>query len=210
MKNQIALLAAFMAAVAIILSLASDPDTKPITRELVTTDSEPIATTSTTTTTTTEPPAITTSSTAVLTTTTSATPPATTTTTTAAATTTSPPTTTPATTTTTTTAPAQPTTLQQQDQIWIDAYLAAGGSNLDTFLNVILVCESGGHPDPHAAISPTNDFGRGQINRAVWHDIVEGRYGIPFEQAMIRPDLNGDMSAYIEQVQGLTAWTCFR
>lgn len=171
----------------------------PTTTETNTTAAPETTTTSTSTTT--EAPTTTTSTTAAPTTTASTTAPPTTTT--AAP----DPTTTAA--LTTTAAPAAGS-LAEQDQIWIDAYLAGGGRNLETFLNVILPCESGGDPNPHGAVSPTNDFGRGQVNRAVWRSTVEDRYGLPFEQAMTTPALNGDMSAYIEQVQGLTAWTCFR
>ena len=210
MKQTLSILAAALAGLfLIVISSSSDPILGPIP------DQAPAATTTAAPTTTEQLARVLASTTTVSTTSTVAptTTVATTTTTAAPATTTtttSAPTTTAAPVTTTTAPAAQLTGLEQQDQIWIDAYLAGGGANLQTFLNVILPCESGGHPNPHGAISPTNDFGRGQVNRAVWHDTVEARYGIPFEQAMIQPELNGDMVAHIERVQGLAAWTCFR
>lgn len=106
--------------------------------------------------------------------------------------------------------PPPPGTNADLDAQWFAAYQAAGGRNTDIFRDIILPCESGGQPLPHIVVGPTDDWGRAQINRPTWKATFEDRYSVDFETNIVDPSLNGHFAAYIEQVQGLDAWTCYR
>lgn len=100
-----------------------------------------------------------------------------------------------------------------QDQAmaeWRMGYSLAGGQNLPAFESIILPCESGGEPDPDAAVGPTDDWGRAQINRPTWSVRFTELTGASFEENIGNPILNGFMAAHVESEQGLTAWTCWR
>lgn len=100
-----------------------------------------------------------------------------------------------------------------QDQAmaeWRMGYSLAGGQNLRAFESIILPCESGGEPDPDAAVGPTDDWGRAQINRPTWSARFTELTGASFEENIDNPILNGFMAAHVESEQGLTAWTCWR
>lgn len=93
---------------------------------------------------------------------------------------------------------------------WRIGYMLGGGQNLRSFESIILPCESGGELDPDAAVGPTDDWGRAQINRPTWSARFTELTGAPFEQHIGTPILNGFMAAHVEGEQGLTAWTCWR
>jgi len=95
---------------------------------------------------------------------------------------------------------------------WQIGYAIGGGENLRSFERVILPCESGGEDDPDAAIGPTDDWGRAQINRPTWSNRFEELTGVNFEDFSRQPLLNGYMAAKIEieHPSGLNAWTCWR
>lgn len=95
---------------------------------------------------------------------------------------------------------------------WTLGYDLGGGGNVGAFEHIILPCESGGEPDPDAAIGPTDDWGRAQINRPTWSDRFEELTGLTFEAHILDPVLNGYMAAVVEQEhsRGLNAWTCWR
>ncbi len=95
---------------------------------------------------------------------------------------------------------------------WVIGYTIGGGSSLDAFESIILPCESGGEPDPDAAVGPTDDWGRAQINRPTWSRRFTELTGVPFEEWIRDPMLNGYMAAVVEreQTNGLGAWTCWR
>lgn len=95
---------------------------------------------------------------------------------------------------------------------WAVGYRLGGGTNLRSFENVILPCESGGEPDPDVAIGPTDDWGRAQINRPTWSTRFEEVMGVDFETHILDPVFNGYMAAIVEQEhpRGLNAWTCWR
>lgn len=93
---------------------------------------------------------------------------------------------------------------------WRIGYLLGGGQNLRSFESIILPCESGGEPDPDAAVGPTDDWGRAQINRPTWSVRFTELTGAPFEENIGTPILNGFMAAHVESEQGLSAWTCWR
>jgi uncharacterized coiled-coil protein SlyX len=95
---------------------------------------------------------------------------------------------------------------------WRIGYAIGGGQNLSAFENIILPCESGGEIDPDAAIGPTDDWGRAQINRPTWKNRFEELTGFEFETWIREPILNGYMAAVVEEEQtnGLNAWTCWR
>lgn len=95
---------------------------------------------------------------------------------------------------------------------WRVGYAIGGGQNLRAFERVILPCESGGEDDPDAAIGPTDDWGRAQINRPTWSDRFEELTGASFEELVRQPLLNGYMAARVEveHSSGLNAWTCWR
>jgi hypothetical protein len=93
---------------------------------------------------------------------------------------------------------------------WRMGYSLAGGNNLRAFESIILPCESGGEADPDAAVGPTDDWGRAQINRPTWSVRFTELTGASFEENIDDPILNGFMAAHVESEQGLTAWTCWR
>ena len=93
---------------------------------------------------------------------------------------------------------------------WRIGYSIGGGQNLRAFETVILPCESGGEPDPDAAVGPTDDWGRAQINRPTWAARFRELTGAAFEDHIDAPILNGFMAAHVETEQGLSAWTCWR
>ena len=95
---------------------------------------------------------------------------------------------------------------------WRVGYRIGGGTNLSAFENVILPCESGGEIDPDAAVGPTDDWGRAQINRPTWKNRFEELTGLVFEDWIRDPLLNGYMAAVVEDEHssGLNAWTCWR
>lgn len=93
---------------------------------------------------------------------------------------------------------------------WRMGYSLAGGNNLRAFESIILPCESGGEADPDAAVGPTDDWGRAQINRPTWSVRFTELTGALFEENIHVPILNGFMAAHVESEQGLTAWTCWR
>ncbi len=95
---------------------------------------------------------------------------------------------------------------------WKIGYSIGGGQSLSAFENVILPCESGGEIDPDAAIGPTDDWGRAQINRPTWSRRFTQLTGVGFEDWIRDPMLNGFMAAVVEdeQTNGLGAWTCWR
>lgn len=93
---------------------------------------------------------------------------------------------------------------------WRIGYLLGGGQNLRSFESIILPCESGGEADPDAAVGPTDDWGRAQINRPTWSKRFTELTGAPFEEHIGKPILNGFMAAHVETEQGLNAWTCWR
>ena len=93
---------------------------------------------------------------------------------------------------------------------WRIGYSLGGGQNLTAFESVILPCESGGEPDPDAAVSPSDDWGRAQINRPTWAVRFRELTGAAFEDHIDTPILNGFMAAHVETEQGLSAWTCWR
>ncbi len=95
---------------------------------------------------------------------------------------------------------------------WRVGYRIGGGQNLSAFENVILPCESGGEIDPDAAVGPTDDWGRSQINRPTWKNRFEELTGLVFEDWIRDPLLNGYMAAVVEDEHssGLNAWTCWR
>lgn len=93
---------------------------------------------------------------------------------------------------------------------WRMGYLLGGGQNLRAFESIILPCESGGEPDPDAAVGPTDDWGRAQINRPTWSKRFTELTGAEFEDHISNPILNGFMAAHVETEQGLRAWTCWR
>jgi hypothetical protein len=94
--------------------------------------------------------------------------------------------------------------------LWRAGYVLGGGKQLSSFERVILPCESGGQPSPDAAVGPTDDWGRAQINRPTWKKRFEALTGANFEENITDPVLNGFMAAHVEQEQGLSAWTCWR
>ncbi len=102
------------------------------------------------------------------------------------------------------------TTEAEAQAAWDQGYALAGGSNLASFHSTILPCESGNQPNRDSVVGRTDDWGRAQINRPVWRTTFESMTGLTFEENIIRPALNGFMAGYIENVQGLTAWTCWR
>lgn len=93
---------------------------------------------------------------------------------------------------------------------WRIGYSLGGGQNLRAFETVILPCESGGEADPDAAVGPTDDWGRAQINRPTWAARFRELTGAAFEEHIDTPILNGFMAAHVETEQGLSAWTCWR
>ncbi len=93
---------------------------------------------------------------------------------------------------------------------WRMGYTLAGGTNLQAFESIILPCESGGEADPDAAVGPTDDWGRAQINRPTWSARFTELTGASFEENIDEPILNGFMAAHVESEQGLSAWTCWR
>lgn len=95
---------------------------------------------------------------------------------------------------------------------WKAGYAVGGGRNLAAFENIILPCESGGESNPDAAVGPTDDWGRAQINRPTWGARFEELTGASFEDHITDPVLNGYMAAVVEQEhgRGLNAWTCWR
>jgi len=93
---------------------------------------------------------------------------------------------------------------------WRIGYSLGGGQNVSAFESVILPCESGGEPDPDAAVGPTDDWGRAQINRPTWAVRFRELTGATFEDHIDKPILNGFMAAHVESEQGLSAWTCWR
>lgn len=93
---------------------------------------------------------------------------------------------------------------------WRMGYSLAGGKNLRSFETIILPCESGGEADPDAAVGPTDDWGRAQINRPTWSVRFTELTGASFEENIGTPILNGYMAAHVESEQGLSAWTCWR
>lgn len=93
---------------------------------------------------------------------------------------------------------------------WDRGYVLGGGGNLSSFHNTILPCESGGQANRDTVVGRTDDWGRAQINRPVWSSTFANMFGIGFETGVTQPVLNGFMAAHIEQVQGLSAWTCWR
>ena len=93
---------------------------------------------------------------------------------------------------------------------WDQGYILGGGGNLSSFHNTILPCESGGQADRDTVVGFTDDWGRAQINRPVWSSTFASMFGVAFETGVTQPVLNGFMAAHIEQVQGLSAWTCWR
>ncbi len=93
---------------------------------------------------------------------------------------------------------------------WRVGYRIGGGQNLAAFESTILPCESGGEPDPFAAIGRTDDWGRAQINRPTWRVRFAELTGLSFEEWILDPTLNGYMAAVVEREQGLNAWTCWR
>ena len=101
------------------------------------------------------------------------------------------------------------TTEADAQAAWDAGYTLGGGANLSAFQNIILPCESGGQPNRDSVVGFTDDWGRAQINRPVWNTTFESLTGLSFEENIVRPALNGFMAAHIEQVQGLTAWTCW-
>ena len=104
----------------------------------------------------------------------------------------------------------QPATEAQAQAAWDEGYAIGGGQNLSSFHNTILPCESGSQVNRDSVVGATDDWGRAQINRPVWRTTFADLTGIVFEEGVIQPVLNGYMAAYIEDVQGLTAWTCWR
>ena len=93
---------------------------------------------------------------------------------------------------------------------WDAGYLLGGGANLSAFHNTIIPCESGGQPNRDSVVGFTDDWGRAQINRPVWSSTFRDLTGVAFEEGVVLPTLNGFIAAHIEQVQGLSAWTCWR
>ena len=93
---------------------------------------------------------------------------------------------------------------------WRVGYRLGGGQNLAAFESTILPCESGGEPDPFAAIGRTDDWGRAQINRPTWRVRFAELTGLAFEEWILDPTLNGYMAGVVEREQGLNAWTCWR
>ncbi len=93
---------------------------------------------------------------------------------------------------------------------WDAGYALGGGSNLSAFHSTILPCESGSQANRDTVVGRTDDWGRAQINRPVWRTTFESLTGRSFEENIVHPALNGYMAAHIEQVQGLSAWTCWR
>ena len=93
---------------------------------------------------------------------------------------------------------------------WDAGYALGGGSNLSAFHSTILPCESGSQVNRDTVVGRTDDWGRAQINRPVWRTTFESLTGRSFEENVVHPTLNGYMAAHIEQVQGLSAWTCWR
>ena len=93
---------------------------------------------------------------------------------------------------------------------WRMGYSLGGGNNLRAFESIILPCESGGEADPDAAVGPTDDWGRAQINRPTWSVRFTELTGASFEENIDNPILNGFIAAHVESEQGLTAWTCWR
>ncbi len=103
-----------------------------------------------------------------------------------------------------------PSTNAAAQAAWDEGYQIGGGRNLSAFHNTILPCESGSQPNPDTAVGRTDDWGRAQVNRPVWRTTFQDLTGQVFEEGIVQPVLNGYMAAYIENVQGLTAWTCWR
>lgn len=93
---------------------------------------------------------------------------------------------------------------------WRMGYSLGGGQHLPAFESIILPCESGGEADPDAAVGPTDDWGRAQINRPTWSKRFTELTGAAFEDHIGNPILNGFMAAHVENEQGLSAWTCWR
>lgn len=94
-------------------------------------------------------------------------------------------------------------------ELWETAYVNAGGKHLDVFDRTILPCESEFLKHPDAAIGYTHDYGRAQINRAVWKSDFEATHGVPWEWVH-DPHYNARQAARIERLQGLTAWVCYQ
>ncbi|RZV41854.1 MAG: hypothetical protein EX269_15730 [Acidimicrobiales bacterium] len=102
--------------------------------------------------------------------------------------------------------------VERQMDEWRVGYYLGGGRNLAAFENTILPCESGTQPDPFAAISRTDDWGRAQINRRTWAPRFAELTGRQFEDWILDPMLNGYMAGIVENEHfgGLNAWTCWR
>ncbi|NNE47544.1 MAG: hypothetical protein HKN37_12895, partial [Rhodothermales bacterium] len=104
------------------------------------------------------------------------------------------------------------------DALWEYGYLDGGGKHreyggkhLGVFRNTILPCESGGELDPHLAHNRgSGDHGRAQVNRYWWRVDFENAFGVDFDTWIYDPVLNGAQAARIENIQGLTAWVCYR
>lgn len=101
---------------------------------------------------------------------------------------------------------------ERQMEEWRIGYFLGGGRNLAAFERTILPCESGTQPDPFAAISRTDDWGRAQINRRTWSARFTELTGRQFEDWILEPMLNGYMAGVVENEHfgGLNAWTCWR
>lgn len=103
-----------------------------------------------------------------------------------------------------------PSTESEAQAAWDAGYALGGGSNLSAFHSTILPCESGSQANRDTVVGRTDDWGRAQINRPVWSSTFRSLTGVVFEEGVVQPALNGFMAAHIEQVQGLSAWTCWR
>lgn len=104
----------------------------------------------------------------------------------------------------------RPSSESEAQAAWDAGYNLGGGRNLSAFHSTILPCESGSQANRDTVVGATDDWGRAQINRPVWSSTFRSLTGIVFEEGVVQPVLNGYMAAHIEQVQGLSAWTCWR
>lgn len=97
----------------------------------------------------------------------------------------------------------------QEAVYWTVFNALAPAADLDYALRVAQ-CESGGELDPHAAVGPTKDYGRLQINRKSWKATHQLLYpGEQFETHVLRPEVNARMAAYVWNDSGSWGpWAC--
>lgn len=101
--------------------------------------------------------------------------------------------------------------LAQQDRIWWTIFATLAPTADPNIGRAVLQCESGGVANPHTVVSPTNDVGRAQINKAAHAGKVAARWpSLSFEAAMGDPARNAVMAAVVYNDAGSWApWACY-